>query len=460
MEGLAFVVAALIAVQASPDARAATFTSGGPHSTNNDDSCDIALLPAATLLLPYFEVDLADRNGETTLFTITNASPREQVAHITLWTDFGFPVIEFSVYLTGYDVQGLNLYDVIALGQIAPPNGTGFDDRGSPEGDFSDDNPAVQEDTCRNLPMQVAAAYRPRLQQAFTQGSVPALGSAPACARVGGVHTRATGYATIDVARVCGSTNPSQPVYYTEEIAFDNVLTGDFMQVNGNENYAQGNPLVHIRAIPEGGTYASRAADPARYRTNTPQTFYGRFQSTANPVADGRQPLPSAFMARWISGGAGSFHTSYKIWREGMTGPNADCALYQQNEHNPVLDLATFDEEENGTGFGQDDCLPGHCSPIADELPSASRVDVSSYVFPQITNGAVAGWSYLNLHNTFATGRPAAQAWVVTSMRAEGRYSVDADATPLGNGCTPGITRSTEVTYGTKTIGPADNVNP
>jgi hypothetical protein len=25
---------------------------------NNDDSCDIAVLPAATLLLPYFEVDL------------------------------------------------------------------------------------------------------------------------------------------------------------------------------------------------------------------------------------------------------------------------------------------------------------------------------------------------------------------------------------------------------------------
>jgi hypothetical protein len=52
------------------------------------------------------------------------------------------------------------------------------------------------------------------------------------------------------------------------------------------------------------------------------------------------------------------------------------------------------------------------------------------------------------------------QAWVVTSMRSEGRYSVDSDATSLGNGCTPAIVRSSEVTYGTETIGPADNVNP
>lgn len=27
-------------------------------TVDNDDSCDIALLPAATLLLPYFEADL------------------------------------------------------------------------------------------------------------------------------------------------------------------------------------------------------------------------------------------------------------------------------------------------------------------------------------------------------------------------------------------------------------------
>jgi hypothetical protein len=448
------VPAALVALLA-----AATLEAAQPHSTNNDDTCDIALLPAATLLLPYFEVDLADRNGETTLFTVTNVSQLEQIAHITLWTDFGFPVMDLYVYLTGYDVQSLNLYDIIGAGRMAPPNGTGFDSFGSP-GIYVHNNAAIDGGTCLFLPSHISPPYVTRMQQAFTQGAVPALGTSPACSRIGGIHQHAIGYATIDVVRRCGLLVPSDPAYYTDMIAFDNVLIGEFMQVNGAQNYAQGNPLVHIRAIPEGGTFASRAADPARYRTNMPQTFYGRFQSTVNPVADARQPLPSAFVARWVSGGAGSFNTSYKIWREGVAGPNADCTLYQQNEHNPVLDLATFDEEENGTGFGLDDCLPGPCAPIAAELPSTSRVDVSDNVFPQITNGAVAGWTYLNLHNTYSAGTPAAQAWVVTSMRAEGRYSVDTDATPLGNGCTPAITRPSEPAYGTETIGPAGNVNP
>src|SRR5215213_4992621 len=89
---------------------AATYQVSNPRTTDNDDSCDISLLPAATLLLPYFEVDVTSRQGETTLITVTNTSNVEQVAHVVLWTDWGFPVIDFNVYLTGYDVQSLNLY--------------------------------------------------------------------------------------------------------------------------------------------------------------------------------------------------------------------------------------------------------------------------------------------------------------------------------------------------------------
>ena len=36
--------------------------------------CTIDDVPAATLLLPYFEVDLANGNGITTLFSVNNAS--------------------------------------------------------------------------------------------------------------------------------------------------------------------------------------------------------------------------------------------------------------------------------------------------------------------------------------------------------------------------------------------------
>jgi hypothetical protein len=52
-----------------------------PRTTNNDDSCDIALQPAATLLLPYFEVDFKSPSttATTTLFNIQNVSPYPQL---------------------------------------------------------------------------------------------------------------------------------------------------------------------------------------------------------------------------------------------------------------------------------------------------------------------------------------------------------------------------------------------
>ena len=67
-------------------------------ATRNDDSCDIAQLPAATLLLPYFEVDIAAprTSALTTLVTITNTSRDPQIAHITLWTDLGMPVLDWN----------------------------------------------------------------------------------------------------------------------------------------------------------------------------------------------------------------------------------------------------------------------------------------------------------------------------------------------------------------------------
>src|SRR5436309_4684683 len=101
------------------------FAASGPVTTNNNDSCDIGVTPAATLLLPYFEVDTAAAQGAgaTTLFTITNTSRYPQIAHVTVWTDWSFPVLDFNIFLTGYDVQGINLFDIIVRGVIVPATG-------------------------------------------------------------------------------------------------------------------------------------------------------------------------------------------------------------------------------------------------------------------------------------------------------------------------------------------------
>jgi hypothetical protein len=106
-----------------------------PSTVNNDDSCDVTVGPAATLLLPYFEVEFTNRTQDT-LFTITNVTRLPQIAHVTIWTDWSFPVLSFNIYLTGYDVQGISINQILNA-IVAQPNGTGPTTRQSPVGPLS-----------------------------------------------------------------------------------------------------------------------------------------------------------------------------------------------------------------------------------------------------------------------------------------------------------------------------------
>ena len=427
-------------------ATAATFNSPNPTTTDNDDTCDVGLYPAATLLLPYFEVSLDPEEAETTLLTITNTAPGPEAAHVTIWTDYGYPVVSFNIYLTGYDVQNINLYDIIGRGRIAPDRGTGFDQ--SPNGELSiEDNPRLTEESCVDLPVELPAVYLTRIQSALTLGRIPELGLLPGCNTAGGTHTHAIGYVTIDVVGACTGDTPFDKSYFTHQIRFDNVLMGDYTQVNSNQNFAQGSPMVHIRAVPEGGEVSTRR------KTNLENTFYGRLHSASNSTIDGRQPLPSRFAARWIEGGAAGFETLLKIWREAPVTADTTCGQLPSRAIMP-LDSVRFDEEENPETFG---CSFICDPPIEQEalLPASSIVSVSDEsVFPVNSQDAVAGWLYINLHNAF-DATTASQSWVTTSMRAEGRFSVDLDATALGNGC------SAPVPLGDArgVIGPAPNGN-
>ena len=80
--------------------------------------CTIDDVPAATLLLPYFEVDLSNPNGLTTLFSVNNASATAILAHVVVWSDLSVPVLDFDLYLTGYDVQTISLRDIFLSGIV------------------------------------------------------------------------------------------------------------------------------------------------------------------------------------------------------------------------------------------------------------------------------------------------------------------------------------------------------
>jgi hypothetical protein len=433
----------------------ATFPLGSPATTNNDDSCDISTMPAATLLLPYFEVDLANPAGETTLFTVTNVSQAPQIAHVTVWTDFSFPVLDFNIFLTGYDVQSINLFDVLSRGRIAEPGTSSDSDVGRRSLD-NDANLAIGQSfaNCNRLAVIIPTTLLPSLQSALTNGLYPA-GGCTSAQRVGGTHPTARGYITIDLASNCNTSLPSDAGYSTTQILYDNVLIGDYQQVNSSQNFAQGNPMVHIRAVPEGGA-------PNGALTNLPRTFYSRYQ--AGGTADRRQPLPSTFAARWISGGSTGFSTGFKIWREGTQQGPATCTNVAVNGAIAITEFVRFDEEENPTTF-----TPGEIiSPVPAggvSLPETSRPLATDSIFPPNPDGAVAGWMYMNLDNGFdytnnrANNLDASQNWVVVSMAADGRYSVDFDAAALGNGCSP-VTPVTNEDGLPPAIGPAGNITP
>jgi len=507
----------------------ATFASGSPATTNNNDSCDIGVTPAATLLLPYFAVETAGAagSGTTTLFTITNTSRFPQIAHVTVWTDWSAPVLDFNLFLTGYDVQPINLYDVIVRGIIAPPNGATYTPTPGVVGNSASGstplagtlNPnfaATARANCSNIPGTLpggqGGAVQAAVQAALTTGVTSALCGG---AQIGANHnTVAIGYVTVDVSADCTNYLPTNPTYYTaaDGILYDNVLIGDYQQIGpspagsaGGGFDAAGNPMVHIRAVPEGGN--AGVVVP----TNLPFTFYNRYSNggVGTSGTDRRQPLPSQWAGRWIGGSTTSsgvtvsYNTNYKIWREGITGANVNCpsatatASITSNSALAVTNVVRFDEHENSFGFGTSlicspFCTAGGIPPLPETSSSAVGTANNSGIngtFPSIpsaglASGDLGGWTYLNLTsqgigaqnatgtggttaspstltaainfgNTVTSPRTTTQNWVVVSMFGNlgtQRLAADFDAAWLGNGCTPAPAAG-------NTIGPMAQVN-
>ena len=477
----------------------ATFNNGLlPTSTNNNDTCDIGTTPAATLLLPFFDVDFVG-GTKNTIFSIVNTSPQPQIAHIVLWTDWSFAALDFNVFLTGYDVQSISLRDIFANGQIAPtPSGGtgGTSITGSVNGPGSSptiatvdaanvangapgaqpfDNIAGNPNfttaaaNCVNLPGSIPPQLVTDLRVIFTTGAAGAIiGNGCGSVRLGGVHADAIGYVTIDVASNC-TTNLPGPTYFSTDVLFDNTLTGDyediFLASGGLANASGGSPLVHIRAVPEGGPASSVPG------TNLPFTFYDRYTlGTVPRTIDRRQPLPNTFAARWIQGGTGGFNTNFQIWREGLgspTGSSTTCTsgvagVPGVNSALLITDEVRFDEHENAVGTA----ITGNISPTVSTNPTlpetSSTPSAQSLPFPPAVPGStdVAGWMYLNLSNggtgandnrlsaaragfgPFPGQRTTTQNWVVVNMQAAPTFSALFDATWLGNGCTPAPARN------------------
>ena len=417
------------------------------------EMCTIDDVPAATLLLPYFECDTTnypDANALTTLFSINNASAAPALAHVTVWTDLSVPVLDFDVYLTGYDVQTMNMCDIVhgvlpITAEDSVDAGDAFSNDGAPTGTILGD-PLDNVNFPGGGPC-ASPSYSPLPSDFVDDHLIPALtggfSSEVGCVSEDYEDNIARGYVTVDLVTECNLQFPSTPGYFTSVADFDNILWGDYFYVNPAEDFAQGETLVHIEACQPGDGYVGFVGNGAGWCPFGlfDFTFYSRYVTDTG--IDQREGLASEFAVRYITEGLFSGGTDYIVWRDSRSadiiGNLAGCPAPGAFNWYPLNQelVVAFDEEENNeelcflesdvsppTG-GLQTCFPletGRYNVRSSGVPGSQSLD-PSFDF---------GWMFLDLD---LSGAQPSQAWVTAVMSALGRFSVGFDAIQLDSVC-------------------------
>lgn len=407
------------------------------------EMCAVDAVPAATLLVPYFEVDISEYpSGLNTIVSINNAGPEPAVGHIVFWTDWALPVIDFDIYLTGFDVVTLDLFDVFVNGNLPiTSHAVGDpDDTISPHGDPTWDEGSFP--TCDVImPFSgnpvLTGGFVDRTQNGHIGYEVPSggcfgqrLGPGPCVDGLCPDGTIARGYLTIDMVNDCNLFFPNQPGYFETYPITRNALWGDVVYLDGNGGAAF-MPLVHIEA------------DPLFDSTSTPtgSTFYGRYTQGLGGI-DRREPLATAWAARYLSGATAG--TDWIVWRDPTANDATQsypCDPGTGPDWNPLDETQVFclDQMEDSVelcgGVGDPSCFP-----LATQRLTVDEGDLA-VPFD-------AGWCRLNLNlpippisRAAVPGRPPAPPSVTQSYVAaihrfgDGLYTGGLPAVALASAC-------------------------
>lgn len=342
--------------------------------------------PGASLLLPYFEVDLADPEGVRTALAVRNSAPEPVLARVVLWTDLSVPTLGFHVYLPGFGSRVIDLPEIFSTGWL-PSSG-----------------PAPLPG-CSGLlpPTPLSPQSLTALGAAHTGASSTLFGGLCAGSSQGDAVAR--GYATVDVVTQCTAAFPGQPGYFGANGAagFDNVLWGEHTLIEPGDNLAHGDVLVHLQAS---------ATDPLTSTSGQP-TFYGRYVS--GTAADHREALPSSWGVRTLREGAFSGGARLFVWRDsGQAHSPFACAS----------SLATFPMSQGMSLHFDEQSHDFPVPPFALSLATQKRaVDWTGPSF---------GWLNLDLGTrTGAFTQPPLQSYVSILERAEGRFGVSVSGVQL-----------------------------
>lgn len=388
--------------------------------------CAPDVVPAATLLFPYFESDVescSGGQGVVTVVWVSNATPAPVLAGVTLWGDLGMPVMGFQVYLPGYGVQGINLSDIFCRG-IVPSTGSAI----SPHGPSSD--PPVFFAGCNNSPVPDGAPnYVVPIPAVFQLHIVSSLTGQPSPydGKFRGVDygdNIARGFITVDTLNVCTLRFPTDAGYFfpggSGDAANANALLGEEIVLDPANNFAQAFPAAHLEA--------SINLVPGNY------TFYGAKGYTNSWTADdGREPLPTTFAAPFAAGGPYDAGSSVLAWRE-RTGPIDPKPYPGTTDPLPLgaQSIVSFDETTAAESFYVLPTLPGDPGMFLVFYPLVTQRNLGN-------EGCAFenGWKFLDFRNTqFDFGGDAGQSSVITVRSWEGRFSTANTAAALDSSCT------------------------
>jgi uncharacterized repeat protein (TIGR01451 family) len=350
-------------------------------SDENSDRCRIDRTPAATLLMPYFEVDASTAARHNTILTVLNTSPSQKLAHVTVWTDWAVPVLTFDLRLDAFDVQELDLRKILVEGKLPKTPGA-VDPAANCGGN------ALQRPT---LPK----ARLDRLRLQFTGRQVKnECWASPKTDRF-----MLTGYVTIDASNRCGGATPADAGYFVAGghgfASNDNALVGEFAIRGPKSDQTAVEPAVHLRAD---GHF------------NGHYTFYGRYVGGSG--IDERQPLPSRFGVLRPAGENGL--ESVIVWRDTKSAAKTGGSCAAGTPPWGKLHSASafhFDAQANVNEVSLNNALPW--------ATQSRRVE------EDLSAPDPGGWSLLDLaHDDGDLSSPAAQAWVLALRR-------DASGAPL-----------------------------
>ena len=369
-----------------------------PALTQPKLRCGLVNQPAATVLLPYFEVDMVDTEGKNTLFSVSNSGLDVALAHAVVWTNWGHPLLSFDFFLDPRSLLSFNLRSILA-GQF-------------PESRPPSTLPAARYQSCAT-PVTLPIIDPERIHEILSGNADPFDGLCYSESVSGG--SIATGYITIDAVHDCSANNlvtPLDPEYFgdcaTGLATNDNVLSGDFFLIEPNSDFAQGERLVALIADQERFGDPDVCVDPPCSASRITDSFYD--------AESNRMPLPRTYEARFLNGGAFSGGTEVILWAHG-TRSRSTCS----SELKDTLQVHTEVRTEAGIETG---------SVVMTDVARVFRMGVGTDSFPVASNFGsmrLKAWDPNDGHDQ--------QLWMMPVLSAEARYSVGTSAVPVEDFC-------------------------